>query len=131
MNLAIGAIVLFVLFIVPPLIFRRLYYTGEFSKEYFKSTPFQVFLASIVPGVIFQALQYLVAVSWFGHQPDLSVLTTLAIGGDTKEVTNAINTLKQNLGTIILYNLLLWLWVGGLALGFKFLVRKSHFVFNC
>ncbi len=125
MNLAVGAILLFILFILPSLIFRRFYYTGEFSKEYFKSTPFQVFLAAVAPGVIFQALHYLIAVHLFGYEPDLDAIATLALGGNFDAAKAAVDSVRQRIGEILFYNVSLWIWAGGLAVLMKFAVRKS------
>ena len=50
MNIALSTILLF-LFLLPGLAFRRFYFTSEFSKEYFKTTPAEVLLLGILPSI--------------------------------------------------------------------------------
>ncbi|MEQ8686738.1 MAG: hypothetical protein RIE86_15670 [Imperialibacter sp.] len=57
MNIAFSTILIFLL-LLPGLAFRRLYYTGEFSKEYFRSTTFEIFALGIIPSIILHVLGY-------------------------------------------------------------------------
>ncbi len=124
MNLALGAIILYLLFIVPALFFFRFYYSGEFSKQYFKASAFELFLSSIIPGVLFQFIYYQIILVTTNYQLDFEVLGMLLLGGDEKEIPKAFSKLKDSLPQILEYNLSLWIilaWLGWIS---KFVVRK-------
>ena len=67
MSFAFSAIVLFILFL-PGIAFRRFYFSEEFSNEYYKESFFAVFVSTIVPSLIFQALWLNLAYSLYGLQ---------------------------------------------------------------
>lgn len=51
MNIAVSSIIIF-LFLLPGIVFRKFYYTEEFSKQYFKENFFSVFISSFVPSIL-------------------------------------------------------------------------------
>lgn len=124
MNLAIGAITLFLLFIVPGLIFRRFYYTAEFSKEYFKSTPFAVFLSSIIPGTVFQFVHYIFMSKVLGYEINFETLAILIKGPDHARFIATFKGLKGQVINILTYNVSLWVWLAFLGLTLKGVIRK-------
>ncbi|MDN5215276.1 hypothetical protein QQ020_24570 [Fulvivirgaceae bacterium BMA12] len=124
MNLAIGAITLFLLFIVPGLIFRRFYYTAEFSKEYFKSTPFAVFLSSIIPGTVFQLTHYIFMSKVIGYDVNFEVLAILIDGPDNVRFIKVFKGLKDQVFNIMIYNVSLWVWLAFLGFSLKGTIRK-------
>ncbi|KYG79248.1 hypothetical protein AWW67_12775 [Roseivirga seohaensis] len=138
MNIAFSTI-LFFLFIVPGLAFRRFYYTGEFSKEYFKSSSAEVFVMGIIPSLLLHWLG-LHLINWLTPTslnflfteisiPSLTVNFQL-IGiiltgkGNDQYLLSGLKEIGLNLDYIISYNLILTLL--GVVLGFlcKVIVRK-------
>lgn len=121
MNLAISTLVIFFLFILPGLLFRRAYYSGVFSKQYFKSAPFQVFVSSIVPGVLFQlSFCYIVLQFIF---IDFGVVLNL-LNPDLDYFRFEIDILQRNLLSILLYQGGLFLYVFVFAKACKTVVRR-------
>lgn len=123
MSLALGAIILYFLFIVPSLFFHRLYYSGEFSKQYFKSSPFELFLSAIIPGVLFQIVYYGLVTYLTDYRVDFVLLGKLVLGSDEKDLFLAFASLQNSLFPILLYNLTLWLLLALLGLLAKFIIR--------
>lgn len=123
MNLALNTIVLFIFFIIPGLVFRRFYYTGEFSQQYFKSEPFQVFSVAIIPAFIFQCLCILFfncVCKWNINFETFAALIT----GEKQELMSAIISAGKEIDKILIYNFNLWVWAALLGFGSKVLVRK-------
>lgn len=99
MNIALSTVVLFIL-LIPGLLFRRFYYTEEFSKEYFKQTFFGTFVSAFIPSLLFHALWYYLA-NCFGHSIDLSVLGNVLSGRNSDVV---FSTIESSFGRIVWYN---------------------------
>lgn len=66
MDLAINSILVFLLLILPGLIFRRFYYVGEFSKQFNSAAWLNSFYVSILPGIVIQVLTISVFLNYFG-----------------------------------------------------------------
>ena len=66
MDLAINSILVFLLLILPGLIFRRFYYVGEFSKQFNSAAWLNSFYVSILPGIVIQILTIYVFLNYFG-----------------------------------------------------------------
>ncbi len=124
MNLASGTILLFILFVFPALVFRRFYYSGEFSQQYFKSNAFQVFMVSIVPGFLFQSFYYLLISQFVEGGIDLNFIVVLLGSGTGQEYFDTFETIKGNLLGLVLYNLSLWLLAGILGYLSRVFVRR-------
>lgn len=120
MNIALSTVVLFIL-LIPGLLFRRFYYTEEFSKEYFKQTFFGTFLSAFIPSLIFHSFWYYLA-KFFGHPIDLSVIGNLLTGSNNKEIYNAIDS---SIGRIILYNGSIAVTAGLAGFFFKKIIRSK------
>lgn len=99
MNIALPTVVLFIL-LIPGLLFRRFYYTEEFSKEYFKQTFFGTFFSAFLPSLLFHICWYFV-VAYLGYNIDLSILGDLLSGQNDENVYRAI---ESNIGKITGYN---------------------------
>ncbi len=97
MSLAFSTIVLFIL-LLPGIAFRRLYYSEEFSQQYFRENFFLVFTATVVPSLVFQLAGYWIA-SWFSPPADLTVLAGLVSGGE--EAIAALGNVERHLGRIV------------------------------
>ncbi len=60
MSIALSTLVFFQI-LFPGIAFRRLYYSEEFSKQYFKESAFAVFISAILPSLLFQTVWYYLA----------------------------------------------------------------------
>lgn len=120
MSLALSTIFLFVL-LLPGIAFRRLYYSEEFSQQYFRDNFFLVFTATIVPGLVFQLLGLWIA-GWFNPVADLTVLRDLVSGapGDA-----AMRNLEDYLGWILLHQAFLIALAAALGYAARKVVRNN------
>lgn len=100
MNLAITTVVVFLL-LVPGILFRRFYYSDEFSHQYFKQSFFEVVLSSFLPTTILHSLWSMGAMH-LGYEINLPVLFKLV--GSSAVPDDAINNVVHNCRNIILYN---------------------------
>ena len=76
MSLALSTLVFF-LFLVPGIVFRKLYYSEEFSKQYFKESIFAVFISTILPSLFFQTLWFFSADILTKYYVDLEIFGNL------------------------------------------------------
>lgn len=59
MSITLDFILLFILVVIPGLIFKRFYFSGEFSKQFnSKDTVYKSIFYSIIPGIIIQIIAY-------------------------------------------------------------------------
>lgn len=138
MNIAFSTILVF-LFLLPGLAFRRLYFTGEFSKEYFRSSGFEIFFLGIIPAIAFHTIGYnslpiilpLKIDLWFIHLNiplraiNLEMIGMLLIGkGSEAYVLHAFSNIAANFNWIVLYNLGVTLVAGACGLIVKIIVRN-------
>lgn len=102
MNIALATLVLLIL-LYPGFLFRRFYYTAEFSKEYFKQTLTDLIFASILPGFIIHIIGYNLFIK--GHFTiDIQTLGTLLSGStDASRVTTSFTAIDQHASLIIKY----------------------------
>ncbi|WP_116126200.1 hypothetical protein [Lewinella sp. IMCC34183] len=119
MSLALSTVVLFIL-LLPGIAFRRLYYSEEFSQQYFRENLFLVFTATIVPSLMFQLVWY-----WLGQlftpAPSLSALGEL-VSGDS--VTAALAGVENDLRWIVLHQGSLCLLAGLTGFAARKVVRS-------
>ncbi|VAW46246.1 hypothetical protein MNBD_GAMMA03-1428 [hydrothermal vent metagenome] len=104
MNIALSTLLLF-LFLLPGILYRRTYYSEEFSKEYFKTTFFGIFTSTFIPSLIFHTIWYYLA-NAFGYKVDLLILFDLFSKMPAKE--SILNIESYSL-SIVIYNLSLFL----------------------
>lgn len=121
MSIALSTLVLFFL-LIPGVLFRRLYYTEEFSRQYFKETFSAVFIATIVPSLLFQVIWYFLAKS-MGHEVDLTILGDLV---SREPKTNTFQNIMVNSGNILWYNLSMFAAAGLSGYLLKKLVRRNR-----
>lgn len=122
MNLAISTVVLFIL-LLPGLIFRRFYFTQEFSKEYIKLNFYELFLSSFVPSLLFHTIAYYV-VMLFGYEISLEMLAKIITVNE--ESRNNFDGLDLYTSAIIGYNVSLSLIAGLLGLLSRKIVRLNR-----
>lgn len=101
MDFALTTILLIFL-LLPGLIFRRFYYTEEFSKEYFKESISSFFLATAFPSTVIHILGWQLVTYWYDL--DIPTLSTLFSGTDNSDqIRKAFINLHQHLAEIIAY----------------------------
>lgn len=120
MSLALSTLVLFFL-LVPGILFRRFYYSEEFSKEYFKETFFGVFISTILPSLFFHFLWYFI-VKIFGQQVNLFTLGDIV---SQQPSSISFQNLQDNSTKILFYNLTMFIVAGLSGYWLKKLVRKE------
>jgi len=99
MSIALSTLILFFL-LIPGILFRRFYYTEEFSREYFRETFFAVFIATILPSLFFQFTWYFLAKP-FGYFIDLYILADIVSSNPNQE---SFKNLENNSSQILIYN---------------------------
>jgi hypothetical protein len=122
-NLAISTIILFITFIFPSMVFRKFYYSGEFSQQYFKSNPFQLFMAAIIPGIVFQIFFYYFFTQVLRIDLDIQNFVALFYKSDFSEMVAAFNAFHFNIVKIIAYHFSLWFVVGLIGFFCKVFIR--------
>lgn len=123
MNIALATLTLLVI-LYPGFLFRRFYYSSEFSKEYFKQSITDLIFSSILPGFFIHFIGYLIFIKGRTNL-DIDTIGTLLSGtADAGRISKAFGAVYQNSTKIVLY--FLAVSVIGIGLGFtaKYLVRK-------
>lgn len=93
MNIALSTLVLVIL-LIPGFLFRRFYYSGEFSREYFKQNFSDLILPSLILSGIINTFCYSIIYVLGFHSDAIPAISTLLSGTtDSSRVSEAINTL--------------------------------------
>ena len=72
MSITLDFLLLFFLFIIPGLVFKRAYFYKEFSKQFsIKDNAYTIIFFSFIPGLIFQLIGYLIF--WSIHTPNYTL----------------------------------------------------------
>jgi hypothetical protein len=100
MDVAISSIII-LSSLIPGIIFRKTYFSEEFSKQYFKSSFFGVLSSTFIPSIIFQILFLLL----FSSNIDFEILIKIFQGKIDKPVIDNITK----------YNLKIFLYLGYLT----------------
>ena len=125
MNFAFSSL-LILLILVPGLIFFRFYYSEEFSKEYFKTSPFEVISTSLIPSVVFHLIGGAVSSWTTGYSIDLQTVGFLLIGtNESALIKDSITNIQDNVYLIVKYNLLLWGFAGIAGKASRTIIRRS------
>ncbi|WPR72160.1 hypothetical protein SLW70_03195 [Flavobacterium sp. NG2] len=62
-EIAWNSVILFLLFVFPGIVFRRFYFVGEFSKQFYSSNWINTFYISLIPGLVIQVLSYVIFIN--------------------------------------------------------------------
>lgn len=81
MNIALSTLVIFIL-ILPGIIYRRFYFTEEFSKQYFKQSIFGIFTSSVVPALVLHIIWYFLVPIFSDTTISLNILGYFFSQGD-------------------------------------------------
>lgn len=122
MNIAVSSIIIFLL-LLPGIIFRRFYFTEEFSKQYFKLNFFELFISSVIPSVVIHFILSAMA-SFIGSQIDIEILGQLLTSRDYPK--QAFENIQNNISNISTY------YITSLVIGivFGYLSKKVIRKFN-
>ena len=118
MSIALSTLILFFL-LVPGIVFRRFYYSEEFSRQYFKETFFGVFTATILPSLFFHVLWYFIS-PLIGYAVDLNVFGDII---SAKPDDSSFNNIAENSINIVVYNLSMFTVAGFSGYFIKKLIR--------
>lgn len=114
MDIAFGTLIFIFLLVIPNLIFRRFYFTGAFSYEYHKDTPFLSFISSVIPGFLLHvSFLYLIIVFHISSNQSIKDLATLFNSPYLFFFKNShfSSDFRSILVMLFHYNLFLWLYV--------------------
>jgi hypothetical protein len=101
MNIAVSTVVIF-LFLVPGILFRKFYYSDEFSAQYFKESFLGIVLSSFLPSLVIQYIWSAFVQNCLGQSIDLSVVFDLLASSPIKDET--VQNIQKNGGRIFWYN---------------------------
>lgn len=125
MNIALTTFLLFLL-LVPGIIFRRFYYTGEFSKQYFKSSAPELLFSTVIPAALLHCLWMFLANKWFHQGINAGAVADIITGNNaSKQWPETLTVFKNSYRNIIIYNISLWFFSAGMSFMFKLLIRKT------
>lgn len=131
-NIALNTIVYLMVFIFPGMIFRKFYYTREYSKEFDKGNLFERFVFTLFTSVIMLVLSYLiyaVLVDFLGqdHVPYISYETIRGIHEQisTNQLPNEISPdTYQNFSYLMLS---IYIMSGVFGIIWYFITKSSFF----
>lgn len=102
MNIALATLTLLII-LYPGFLFRRFYFTEEFSKEYFKQSVTDLIFSSILPGFFIHFLGYLLFIKGRAEIDVFTIGTLLSGTSDADKVTRAFRTVYEKSPFIISY----------------------------
>lgn len=108
----------------PGFFFRRGYYSGVFSKQYFKQNIVESVLWTIIPSIFLHLFAYLLVVQWF-YSLDLHVFSILlSSNSDSDQLNIAFIKIYSYISPILFYFFFLSLFSLILGYLYKALVRR-------
>ena len=102
MNFALATLTLLVI-LYPGFLFRRFYFTEEFSREYFKQSIPDLIFSSIVPAFIIHIIGYFLFIKGRTQIDVLTIGTLLSGTSDADKVTRAFKAVYEESPFIIKY----------------------------
>lgn len=122
MNIALGTIILFLLF-TPGITFRAAFNFGPLTKKYSKTSAIDDFIWALIPGAVIQlgAAYILNTFHWWGYSIDFVSLGEVLLA--TEKALETFKVIEDKLGEIILYNCALILSGALLGWGLRALIR--------
>lgn len=108
MSLAFSSLVLFLL-LLPGSIASRFYFTGPFSKEWFKPSLYDLVVAAIIPSLMLHSLA-LWFIHWrYGGIIDLSPFFLMIVGANSAPDVDKMTTwMGMHWQQLLSYNFILW-----------------------
>jgi len=102
MNIALATLTLLVI-LYPGFLFRRFYFTEEFSKEYFKQSVTDLIFSSIVPGFLIHFVGYFLFLKGRTEIDVFTIGTLLSGTSDPVKVTQAFRAVYEKGPAILSY----------------------------
>ncbi|MCG8323251.1 MAG: hypothetical protein MI921_27375 [Cytophagales bacterium] len=127
MNIAITGLLVF-FFLIPGLIFRKFYFTEEFSKEYFKQSYFELFFEAFPIASVLYFLWLLLAFL-LGHNIDIILLGKLLMG--QCQAVEVFQHIQNQSANIFWFHFSLYIFSGFSGYGFKLMVRSKKWDRKC
>lgn len=122
MNIAFSTIIILFL-LLPGQIFRRFYYSEEFSKQYFKQSVNELFVAVFIPSLVFHSI-WILTVPLFNYYVDLRILGEILLSKDYPVI--AFESIQSMIKPILVYHLTIFLFAGFIGFFLKMLIRKAR-----
>lgn len=110
MFITLNFILLFLVIILPGIVFRRMYYFGDFSKQFRIKEPLHhLFISNIIPGVIFLILSLIILrkLEWISPIVELYPLVWKSLQGEYHLDDNFIKDIPKITGVTFLLSLLI------------------------
>jgi hypothetical protein len=104
MDLAVSALTIAFL-AIPGLLFRRFYYSGEFSTASFRQSSVEAIGLSLPFSILIHSFGWLIA-GWFGVGPDTNTLSALLNTEEGNTLRSALERLNSNYLTTFTYHML-------------------------
>ncbi|HMN88983.1 MAG TPA: hypothetical protein PKD70_12410 [Saprospiraceae bacterium] len=124
MNIAFSTILVFIL-LLPGASFSRFYYSAEFSKQYFKSSPYELFIAALIPSLILHFIALLFIRYAFHYTIDIEILGLLLAGSNNHDdILRTFKAIEENLPRIVSYHFCLIPFAALVGVLGRFFVRK-------
>lgn len=127
MSITIDFILLFILVVIPGLLFKRFYFFGEFSKQFnSKETVYKSIFYSIIPGVLIQVLAFwlylIIRTPSFGNEDIICIFNELFSGQNTySDVT--VEFLRNGFHLFFLHELGVFILAISLGILFSRIIR--------
>lgn len=102
MNIALATLTLLVI-LYPGFLFRRFYFTEEFSREYFKQSVTDLIFSSILPGFLIHFIGYFLFIKGTTQIDVITIGTLLSGTSDSDKVTNAFKAVYEKAPFLIRY----------------------------
>ncbi|MCA1750269.1 MAG: hypothetical protein LC670_00515 [Flavobacteriales bacterium] len=100
--MAFSSLVIFFLFI-PGVLFRRFYFTEEFSKQYFKPSFSELLLSSFFPGLFIHAFLLALVVYPLGYKIDYYIFGLILLGNSEAQLIQEIASNVDHFSSEILW----------------------------
>ncbi|MVN21928.1 hypothetical protein [Mucilaginibacter arboris] len=105
MNIALPTLVLLV-FLVPGFLFRRMFYSGEFSEQYFKENLVSLIFPTLLTSIIVHLLCYII-LSPLVLNPDTTSIGILISGtNNSSEISKVTQNVLTNYKSVLLYSVI-------------------------
>ncbi|MDV6169557.1 hypothetical protein R1T16_14065 [Flavobacterium sp. DG1-102-2] len=103
MNIALAGFVI-ILLLLPGLLFRKSYLSGEFSREYIVEDFFELLINSLIPSFLFYLVIGLPISLLFGYPYDFEKLLGL-LSSDKELLSHSLKNIEENKYAIITFHI--------------------------
>ncbi|WP_341900008.1 hypothetical protein [Fluviicola taffensis] len=127
MSFTVDFILLFILVVIPGLIFKRFFFFGEFSKQYTtKESIYKSLFYSIIPGILIQLFSYWFYITihdpWFNTEDVLTIFKEL-FSNKTEYSISTERFFKEGFNFFLLHEVIVFTLAGFIGLIFSRLIR--------